>query len=596
MTEPSRDTKETAETRKRQGVERNASIYEAETAERASSQRSESAATLRTVVDMVRRIMRADTASVASFSLADKIITWKATSGFQTTPDNLDEREVVTPLQGEFAERAAFLVEETKIIEVKSVAGELPVSEFPLHSAEGVRDLALVPLSARGEVLGVLVVGYRTPHRFTADEKQLLENLAEMAALALDNARLLEVVSTGKKLWEQTFDAIPDGIIVHDERMLIARCNREAAEMMGFERPSEAIGVSCAEAFARLFGERAAAYHMKQETGAATSFELQAEDGRRYLVAVAPLTSLKSGVSESGVWSQKPSDTDAAASDSTSQHSAINSETPDSRLQTPDSETSWSVITWSDITELSEIQEQLARSRRLATVGQIAAGVAHEINNPLAAITTCAEATLRSIRSVPEVASVAEERNWSFYLEEIVRQALRCKSITRGLLDLSRQRRARREASDINTLVERTVKAFEPRGRERDVTFALKLDAQIDTVATDEAMVRQILDNFLNNALDASSAGDEITVSTVLHGERIALEVADRGPGIPPETLARIFDPFFTTKEAGKGSGLGLAISNNLAEAIGGALGVESKPDAGSRFRLWLPRRTPEKQ
>jgi two-component system NtrC family sensor kinase len=164
------------------------------------------------------------------------------------------------------------------------------------------------------------------------------------------------------------------------------------------------------------------------------------------------------------------------------------------------------------------------------------------------------------------------------------------------LLDLSRQRRARREASDINTLVERTVRAFEPRGREREVSFSLKLDPQIDTVATDEAMVRQILDNFLNNALDASASGDEITVSTVLHGERIALEVADRGAGIPPETLARIFDPFFTTKEAGKGSGLGLAISNNLAEAIGGALTVESKPDAGSRFRLWLPRRTPEKQ
>jgi GAF domain-containing protein len=184
MTEPMRDMNEQSATRRGE--------RDAEIGERASARRSESAATLRTVVDMVRRIMRADTASVASFSLADKIITWKATSGFQTTPDDLDEREVVTPLQGEFAERAAFLVEETKIIEVKSVAGELPVSEFPLHSAEGVRDLALVPLSARGEVLGVLVVGYRTPHRFTAAEKQLLENLAEMAALALDNARLLD--------------------------------------------------------------------------------------------------------------------------------------------------------------------------------------------------------------------------------------------------------------------------------------------------------------------------------------------------------------------------------------------------------------------
>src|SRR5205823_382519 len=107
--------------------------------------------------------------------------------------------------------------------------------------------------------------------------------------------------------------------------------------------------------------------------------------------------------------------------------------------------TNWSVITWSDITTLAEVQEQLARSRRLATIGQLAAGVAHEINNPLAAITTCAEATLRDLRSEEETARAAQERGWAEYLEEIVRQALRCKQITRGLLDLSRQRRARRE-------------------------------------------------------------------------------------------------------------------------------------------------------
>jgi two-component system NtrC family sensor kinase len=248
------------------------------------------------------------------------------------------------------------------------------------------------------------------------------------------------------------------------------------------------------------------------------------------------------------------------------------------------------------VTALSEVQEQLARSRRLATVGQLAAGVAHEINNPLAAITTCAEATQRSIRSLPELAPLAAERNWDFYLEEIVRQALRCKSITRGLLDLSRQRRARREACDINTLVERSVRSFELRAGERQITLALQLDAAIGEVATDEAMVRQILDNVLNNALDAVGDGGHIEVSTTLHGERIAVEIADDGPGIPPEMLARIFDPFFTTKESGKGSGLGLAISNTLAEAIGGALAVETKHGAGSRFRLWIPRRTPERK
>ena len=522
-----------------------------------AARQSGSTPTLRTVVAMVRRIMRADTAAVASFSLADEMITWKATSGFLSRADT-DEREVAHKMRGIIAERAATL-DELMIIEVVGAPGQggLPASEFPMHSAEGIRDVALAPLRTRGELLGVLAVGYRTAHRFSIEERQLLEGLAEVAALALDNARLLETVATAKQIWEQTFDAIPDGIIVHDDQMLIARSNAQAAFMMGLERPADAIGMSCADAFERLFGERAAAYHMKQSAGTtATSFELQSEDGRRYLVAVAPLEGIKSEMREAG----------------------------------------WCVLTWSDVTELSEVQEQLARSRRLATVGQLAAGVAHEINNPLAAITTCAEAVLRGIRGSAEVSAVADEHNWTFYLEEIVRQALRCKSTTRGLLDLSRQRRARREPVDVNAVTERSVKLFEQRGQECDIAFTLALDPAVGEVATDETMMRQILDNLLSNALDAVSEHGSVNVSTSWHGERAQIEVADTGPGIAPDTLARIFDPFFTTKESGKGSGLGLAISITLAEAIGASITVESKPGAGSRFRLWLPRRMPEQR
>src|SRR5207248_10693566 len=105
---------------------------------------------------------------------------------------------------------------------------ELSAAEFPLHSAEGVRDVALAPLRVRGEMLGLLVVGFRTAHHFNAEERQTLAGLAEMAALALDNARLLETISASKKIWEQTVDAIPDGIIVHDAAMRLTRCNAAA--------------------------------------------------------------------------------------------------------------------------------------------------------------------------------------------------------------------------------------------------------------------------------------------------------------------------------------------------------------------------------
>jgi two-component system, NtrC family, sensor kinase len=533
-----------------------------------------------TVVETVRRVIRADTASIATFSLEERTVTWRATSGFQNVV--AEGGLIVNPLRGEFAERAASLGE--TIIEVRGLAGDLPESEFPLHSAEGVRDLALAPLAVRGEVLGLLAVGYRQPHRFTTEERAQLEGLAEMAALALDNARLFETLGAAKRIWEQTFDAIPDGIIVHDDRMRVARCNLAAAEMMNL-RPAEVVGLTCADAFARLFGERAAAYHMKQGgVRTSTSFELQAEDGRRYLVSVAPILSL-----ESGVWSpdserekQKPADPQSVDEGCYGEAQA-------------GLRTNWSVITWSDITALSEIQEQLARSRRLATIGQLAAGVAHEINNPLAAITTCAEATLRDLRAQPETAGLASERKWDYYLEEIVRQTLRCKEITRGLLDLSRQRRARRETVDLGALVEQAARLFEQRARGRGVSFDVRLDPSASEVATDEAMVRQVLDNLLSNALDAVEEGGRVEVSTRLEGERACVEIADDGHGIAPDTLARIFDPFFTTKDPGRGSGLGLAISLTLAEAMGGALTAESKPGHGSRFRLWLPRRAPEK-
>lgn len=540
------------------GEERGASDVRARTegafeSGRGGSQHADSAATLSTVLATVRRILRSDTASIARFSLEDRTVTWLATNGFQSAA--AASGETVNPLRGEFAERIA-AYEDENFIEVRGVAGDLPASEFPLHSAEGLRDLAFVRLRARGESLGVLAVGYRDHHRFTPEERQQLEGLAEMAALALDNARLLDTLGAAKRVWEQTFDAIPDGIIVHDDRMKVVRCNMAAADALGMH-PSEVVGMSCAEAFARLFGERAAAYHMRPGTARTTnSFELQAEDGRRYLVSVAPVSGLDSGGAEG----------------------------------------QWSVITWSDITTLAEVQEQLARTRRLATIGQLAAGVAHEINNPLAAITTCAEATLRDMRGAENSAALATERQWDYYLEEIVRQALRCKEITRGLLDLSRQKRARRDAVDLNHLVTQAALVFEQRGRERGISFEVEPDASVGEVATDEAMLRQILDNLLSNALDAVADGGRVRVSTALDGARVRVEVGDDGYGIAPEVLARVFDPFFTTKDPGSGSGLGLAISLTLAEAMGGAITVESKPGKGSLFRLWLPRRTPEQQ
>src|ERR1043165_2288375 len=179
-------------------------------------------ATLQTIADTVRRIMRSDTASAAEFSLSDKTVRWRATSGFLTRRG--DASEIVVPLEGNFIE-SLLAAERLKIIKGIGVRDEFPARDFPVHAPEGVRDVAFVPLKVRGETLGSLIVGYRAAHYFTSEEETLLSGLSEMAALALDHARLFETVEAAKKIWEQTFDAIPDGIIVHDHNMRIVRCN-----------------------------------------------------------------------------------------------------------------------------------------------------------------------------------------------------------------------------------------------------------------------------------------------------------------------------------------------------------------------------------
>jgi signal transduction histidine kinase len=512
--------------------------------------RAESASTLQTIVELVRSIMRADTASIVSFSLAENTITWRAASGLRAHAFDT-EHPLIQPITNE-AGRRSIAANVTATIEGIGLRDEFPAKDFPVHAAEDVCDLAFTPLQARGQMLGALIVGCRSPRHFTGEDKQLLEDLAAMAALALDNGGLLEKVSAAEKIWEQTFDAIGEGILVHDYQMQIVRCNARAAEMLEME-PAVVIGLSFSEVFARLFGKRAAAYHLAEDRGASSVFEVEAETGCRFLVSIFPLQ-LREGDSVS-------------------------------------------VVTWTDVTRFLEIKEQLSRSRRLASVGELAAGVAHEINNPLAAITTCAEATMRDIRQSDETLALAESHQWSYYLEEIVRQALRCKEITRGLLDLTRQRQADRIMCDVNAIAAQCAKVALQRAGSSVIEFEINLDERAGEVATDAAMVRQILDNLLSNAIDAlGESGGTISVSTIRDGNRVAIEVADTGHGIPSDLVAKVFDPFFSTKGPGKGYGLGLAISLTLAESLGGALNVESKEGAGCRFRLWIPRKAPEAQ
>ena len=511
--------------------------------ETSTDSRPEFAPALQTIVELVRRIMNADVASILGYSLIDETVRWKAASGFTVPVDYA--QPVFRPAGSEIARRA-FEAGTIGIIEDIRNRPEFAEKEVPVHLAENICDMAIAPLRIVGSNSGALTAGYRSPHQFTDDEKVLLKSLAEMATVILHSERLVDTVTAAEKIWQQTFEAIGEGILVCDQQT-VTRCNAKAAEMMDMD-PSAVIGLSFNDAFARMFGKRAAEYYLADNHGASTVVEIQNEVGRRFLVSIF-------------------------------------------LIQTDG--TPISVVTWNDVTRLSEIKDQLGRSRRLASVGQLAAGVAHEVNNPLAAITTCAEAIMRDLNN-PERIRVSGSTQWNYYLEEIVRQSLRCKEMTRGLLDLTRQRTAKRVLCDLNLIAKDCARVALQRGG-LSAEFKIELDEGVGQVATDPEMVRQILDNLLNNAVDAlDGQKGTVTVSTRRDGEQIIIEIADTGSGVPPDVLSRIFDPFFSTKGPGKGYGLGLAISLTLAESLGGGINVTSKTGEGCVFRLWLPRRAPD--
>jgi two-component system NtrC family sensor kinase len=508
----------------------------------------ESANTLRTIVELVRRIMKADTASILGFSLLDETVTWKAASGFMT---DVDYSATVFRQIGSDLARRAYENNTVAVIQGIGTRPEFPAEEFPIHQAEGICDVALAPLRIVGNYSGALLAGYRTRHQFTDDEKLLLQNLAEMASVVLESARLVEKIEIAERIWEQTFDAIDEGILVYDMQNRIIRCNVRAAELID-AKVEDVIGLAFDEAFRRLFGQKASDFHLAQtRTTTASRFEVTTEYGRRYIVSVFPIA--------------------------------------------PRGDEPATVVTLNDVTRMAEMQEQLSRSRRLGSVGQLAAGVAHEINNPLAAISTCAEAVIRDVRRTDEIKKHAEEHQWTYYLEEIVRQSQRCKEITRGLLDLTQQREPKRAMSDLNAIVRDCVRVAVQRPEGANIEFKMELDEKLGPVATDPAMVRQILDNLLSNATDAlTEKGGKVTIITAREPDRALIAVEDDGPGIPAALLPRIFDPFVSTKSGGQRYGLGLAICAALAEALRTSITVESKEGAGSRFRVSIPRRAPE--
>jgi two-component system NtrC family sensor kinase len=235
-----------------------------------------------------------------------------------------------------------------------------------------------------------------------------------------------------------------------------------------------------------------------------------------------------------------------------------------------------------------ELQLQLLHASKLASVGELATGVAHEINNPLAIVI----ATTGVIRDMlnPEFGLDASPENILKELDTVDTAVYRARVITRQLLDYGRKNPLRPVACNLNQLLDEVMSGFKQRAFEvENIKIKKQYDPELPFVLADPDQIRQVFLNLINNAGDAISGAGTITITTTGEGDNVRVTIIDTGRGMTAEQMKKIFDPFYTTKPAGKGTGLGLSVSLSIVKSMGGSIDVQSMPGAGSSFIVSLP-------
>jgi two-component system NtrC family sensor kinase len=226
---------------------------------------------------------------------------------------------------------------------------------------------------------------------------------------------------------------------------------------------------------------------------------------------------------------------------------------------------------------LKETQDQLIQAAKLAAIGELAATVAHELNNPLTTILGYTEL----IREEEISEGIKKD------LEIIEAECLRARDIVRQLLEFSRKRPLQLIELDINDTLQEVIKFLSPNIKKSSIKLLTEFSPLPNTLA-DKDQIKQVFLNLINNAVQAMPEGGVLTIKTGIHDSNIFIEVSDTGIGIPKEILPRIFEPFFTTKKE-KGTGLGLSISYRIVESHGGKIYVKSQKGKGTTFKVILP-------
>lgn len=243
--------------------------------------------------------------------------------------------------------------------------------------------------------------------------------------------------------------------------------------------------------------------------------------------------------------------------------------------------------------DADQLNLQYMQASKLASIGELSAGVAHEINNPLSIILTERQILMDMADQSPAAMDSDFKPQFLDSMDQIRVQIHRCKRITQNLLRFARRTQSMIESVDINAFIKEVVELMEREARTSGIKLSMDLDSHLPVIKSDPSQLQQVFLNMINNAMDALEqmpyGAIKITTRSDNSGQPVRIIIADTGPGIRPEHLEKIFDPFFTTKPVGKGTGLGLSICYSIIERLGGQIKVRSTPGEGAEFSLSLP-------
>ena len=232
------------------------------------------------------------------------------------------------------------------------------------------------------------------------------------------------------------------------------------------------------------------------------------------------------------------------------------------------------------ISDLKENQGRLIHAEKLASMGQMAAGIAHELNNPLGVILMYAHILREDLAGRTESERQLED------IDRIIHESERSRSIVKGILNFAREEKVDREPTDINALLSEAIEAARALEAAGQVRVELDLDDALGLCRVDRRQMRQVFDNIIKNAIEAMPGGGSLTVESRKGVGQFTVAISDTGPGIPVENLPRLFSPFFTTKPAGKGTGLGLVVCYGIVKMHGGTIEAANRPGGGARFEI----------